>query len=294
MTDRGINIGRDRLVGSRVALRAFLAAVAASALLGTLVILDVVPDTRLLLSGGVVACACLATLVAAIVSDHGRLQRWMHAAMWTGWLASLTWIGIIWLEPLLGGDGVEVAARAAGAPSIAAAWSVIAGVTLAPRTGGTAVRLVRWTTFATLTAWAAFAEFAVAAPELAEWAIDSLGEHTFGRLFASSIVLGIAGTVAQPVLIRLARSRDAEGAIRGSHARIALGCPRCGTACEVEANVDAACPSCRLAIRVEVAEPRCACGYLLHGIEGAWCPECGAAIAAALRWNPSVSPARSP
>lgn len=294
MTDRAINTGRDRLVGSTVALRAFLAAVAASALLGTLVILDVVPDTRLLLSGGVVACACLATLVAAIVADHGRFQRWMHAAMWTAWLAGLMWLGIVWLEPAIGRDLVEAAARAAGAPSVAAAWAVFGGVTLAPRTGGTAVRLVRWTTFATFTAWAAFGEFALASPELAEAVIDSLGTDVFSRLFASSIVLVVAGTVAQPVLIRLARTRDGEGAIRGSHARVGLGCPRCGAPCEVEANVDAACPSCRLAIRVEVAEPRCACGYLLHGIEGGACPECGAAIPAAQRWSPPVSPARSP
>lgn len=294
MSDRVFNTGRDRLVGSRVALRAFLSALALSALLGVLVILDVVDDERFLLSGGMLAATCLATLIAAIVADHGRFQRWMHAAMWTAWAAGALWVGLIWNVRAIGNELTEAWARIAGVPSVAVAWSVIGAVTLAPRTCGGAVRTVRWTTFATLTAWAAFGEFSIVSPALAEQVVELVGSRTFTRVFAASIVLGAAGTVAQPVLIRLARAREGEGAIRGRHARVALGCPRCGAPCEVEANVDAACPACRLEIRVELAEPRCACGYLLHGISAATCPECGAAVPERLRWRPPVSPAPSP
>lgn len=294
MNEPIIRTGRDRVVGSKIALRAFLAAVGVSAVFGLLVILDVLSDTRFVMTGGVIAAGCLATLVAALVADHGRFQRWMHAAMWVTWLAGLVWLSIVWFEPAMGSFLMERVARSAGALTAFSAWSIFSGVTLAPRTGGASTRAVRLGTFAVFTAWAAFGEFALANPEAAEGFIqNTIGSQWFGRILAASVVVVAAGTVAQPVLIRLVRTPESEGAIRGRHAHVALSCPRCGAACGIEANTEAACPACRLAIRVEVAEPRCACGYLLHGIEGASCPECGAAIPESLRWRAPVSPAPS-
>ena len=112
-----------------------------------------------------------------------------------------------------------------------------------------------------------------------------LGEQWFGRIVGASAVVIGAGTLAQPVLIRIAGAAPQESAIRGRRAKVALGCPRCGTRCELETNTDAKCAACQLAIRVEVEEPRCACGYLMFGLETSTCPECGAAIPENLHWK---------
>jgi hypothetical protein len=101
-------------------------------------------------------------------------------------------------------------------------------------------------------------------------------------------VLVAAGTVAQPVLIRLGRSTEGtEGAIRGRRTPVACRCPRCAAECALDANVDAACAACGLRIRVELEEPRCACGYLLYGLESPGCPECGSPVPESARWRPA-------
>lgn len=133
--------------------------------------------------------------------------------------------------------------------------------------------------------WSAFGEFALAEPDIAEMVAKVLGEQWFGRIVGASAVVIGAGTLAQPVLIRIAGAAPQEGAIRGRRAKVALGCPRCGSRCELETNTDAKCTACQLAIRVEVEEPRCACGYLMFGLETSTCPECGAAVPESLRWK---------
>jgi len=145
---------------------------------------------------------------------------------------------------------------------------------------------VRWTVVGLSTFWAAFGGLALAQPGVAEWILDTLiGEQWSPRISAASAVLVGAGSLAQPVMLRLAASREGEGAIRGHRARVSLGCPRCGAACALETNTDGACPVCKLSIRVEVDEPRCSCGFLLYGLDSPACPECGAMISEALRWR---------
>ncbi len=280
-----IRTGRDSIVSSRVALRAFLTVVAVSALLGLLVIMNVVTDTRFLTTSATIAVGCMATFVCALVADHGRFARWMRSATVIGWLGVLVWLFMVWFDAALGSKGMEITARIAGALSLYAVWSIFSAVTLAPRGGGTITAIVRWSVFVLAAWWSAFGEFALAEPDIAEMVAKVLGEQWFGRIVGASAVVIGAGTLAQPVLIRIAGAAPQEGAIRGRRAKVALGCLRCGSRCELETNTDAKCTACQLAIRVEVDEPRCACGYLLFGLETATCPECGAAVPESLHWK---------
>lgn len=280
-----IRTGRDSIVSSRVALRAFLAVVAVSAVLGLLVIMNVVTDTRFLTTSAIIAVGCMATFVCALVADHGRFARWMRSATVVGWLGVLVWLFLVWFEAALGSKGMEITARIAGALSLYAVWSIFSAVTLAPRGGGTITALIRWSVFVLAAWWSAVGEFGLVEPDIAEMVVNAIGEQWFFRIVAASAVVIGAGTLAQPVLIRIAGAAPQESAIRGRRAKVALGCPRCGTQCELETNTDAKCAACQLAIRVEVDEPRCVCGYLLFGLETSTCPECGAAVPESLHWK---------
>ena len=280
-----IRTGRDSIVSSRVALRAFLAVVSVSAVLGLLVIMNLVTDTRFLATSAIVAVGCMATFVCALVADHGRFARWMRSATIVGWLSVLVWLFMVWVEAALGSNGMEITSRIAGALSLYAVWSIFSAVTLAPRGGGTMTAIVRWSVCGLATWWSALGEFAIVEPAIAEMVVNTIGEQWFFRIIAASAVVIGAGTLAQPVLIRIAGTTPNESAIRGRRAKVALGCPRCGAPCELETNTDAKCSACHLSIRVEVDEPRCACGYLLFGLETASCPECGAAVPESARWK---------
>ena len=279
--------GRDPVVGSRIALRAFLGVLAFTVLLGLAYILDLVQDERLLATSCVVAAGCLATLVAAFVADQGRFVRGMHAGMAIGWCGVACWVLLIWMSAAIPWPYEEVVARVAGAFSVPAGAIVFVGMTMFPRARGSWVLAARWATASLVVFWAAFGEFALATPELAEAVVETLvGEQGFLRCVGASAVIIAAGTVAQPVLIRLGRSTEgAESAIRGRRTSVSCSCPRCGAACAVDANVDASCAACGLRIRVELEEPRCACGYLLFGLESPGCPECGAPVPESARWR---------
>ena len=281
--------GRDPFVSSRTALWAFLGVLGLTVLLGLAFILDVVQDERLLGTSGVVAAGCLATLVAAFVADQGRFVRWMHVGMAVGWCGVACWIGLIWLSQAIGWQQASVVARVAGGFCVPAAAIVFVGMTMFPRAGGTWVRLARWSTASLVAFWASFGEFAIVLPDAADVIIDLvIGQQWFARMVGASAVLVAAGTVAQPVLIRLGRSTEGtEGAIRGRRTPVTCRCPRCAAECALDANVDAACAACGLRIRVELEEPRCGCGYLLYGLESIGCPECGAPVPESARWRPA-------
>lgn len=286
MSEGPLRGGRDRVASSRPALLAFLATIGLCVLLGLLFIADAVTDERYLFTSGAMAAACLLTFVDALVADFGRFRTWMRAGMAVTWVAAGTWCFLLWAATKL--SGFEPVYRFAGAATIAAAWCTIAGVTLAPRSRGTAVLAARWTTFALVTWWAAFGIFAIVAERAAQFFVEDIfGADAFVRVLGGSAVIAAAGFVAQPVLIKLGRvdAGSGEGALRGRRTRVAFACPRCGGACDLEANADACCPSCRLAIRVEFEEPRCTCGYLLHGLAAPDCPECGAAVPESKRWH---------
>ncbi len=71
---------------------------------------------------------------------------------------------------------------------------------------------------------------------------------------------------------------------------IQLRCPVCGNTIAIDSNRDGHCGHCKLQIRVNTAELRCDCGYLLHQLEHDICPECGRKVQAGARWPDVTAP----
>ncbi len=65
--------------------------------------------------------------------------------------------------------------------------------------------------------------------------------------------------------------------------RVELVCPRCRSTQSLLPG-PRECTACGLRITIDVEEPRCACGYLLHQLVSEQCPECGRVVAERDRW----------
>jgi len=108
--------------------------------------------------------------------------------------------------------------------------------------------------------------------------LGSFAERTMGVL----IILTASASLISVCLTLIEKYRD-----RNSHETIAPGadgaitvdlhCPRCRAALALRQGWSR-CTGCKLRIRIEIEEPRCACGYPLHMLTTGACPECGAAV----------------
>jgi hypothetical protein len=280
-------------ISSALALRAFLAAIAIGMCLGLLFILGLVDDERPLATSVVIAAACLVTFMTAVAIDNGRFPRWMRAGARIAWLAGAGWIVVVWVGDAVGWSSIEPALRALGALTFLSAWTAISGMTLLARSGGAPAAAVRWIAFSLLTAWLLVGLASMASPLLAEHVLFRvIGERVVARAAAASAVLFLGCSITQPVLIRLARTAHdhTDPRLADRHVAVRVRCPRCGHEADVAANTAAACGGCRLLLRVEFEEPRCACGFLIYRLEAPNCPECGRGIPDALRWRPAVTP----
>lgn len=84
------------------------------------------------------------------------------------------------------------------------------------------------------------------------------------------------------------RERDRLAALH-DRALATLQCVRCGQWMQMHSG-KAACPRCRSIITLEFEEPRCECGYPLHRMPSAQCPECGTEIPPEKRWLGGAPP----
>ncbi len=278
---------------SVIALRAFVAAIAIGMCMGLLVIIGLVDDERPLVTSFAIAATCLVTFVTALVADNGRFPRWMRAGARVGWAAGAGWILVVWTGGAFGWPRLEPVFRALGALSFVAVWTAASGMTLLARSGGWPAAAVRWAAFGLLTAALAVGLASMALPVLAEhFLFGVLGEQVVGRIAAATVVLFLGCSITQPVLIRLARSGHelSDPRLADRHVAVRVRCPRCAADADIAANTSAACPGCKLLLRVQFDEPRCACGFLIYRLEAANCPECGRGVPASLRWGGAVTP----
>jgi hypothetical protein len=96
--------------------------------------------------------------------------------------------------------------------------------------------------------------------------------------------------IAVPVMARAdARRERARVAAQHDRALATLQCVRCGQWMQMHSG-KAACPRCKSIITLEFEEPRCECGYPLHRLNSANCPECGTGIPAEKRWMGGAPP----
>ena len=118
-------------------------------------------------------------------------------------------------------------------------------------------------------------------------------EEIVVRIMGVSAIVMVGSTIAAGIIAMLAPKpgEDEPGLLAGTIG-VDLTCPRCQHPIHARSNREARCDGCRLKVRVEVEEPRCACGYLLYQLESDTCPECGKPIDPDDRWQqPAPEPA---
>lgn len=286
-----------RLDGSGLALRVFLATIGAAVLGGLAFILGIVREERWLFSAIILAGGCLLVFVQAWVADRGRHRAWMRLGMVAAALAAAAGIVSVWLASTpLGRSVGELTLRSGLASLAVAVWTAWGGVLTFSRVTGAAISPVRWGTFALISVWGTIAVLACIDPDTAEDLVTLVvSEDWFARALGASAVVALAGTIAQPILVLLARrtAQSSDPRLGDRHLAVEVRCPRCGAMPAIEANTDALCPGCRLSIRVVVDEPRCGCGFLFYRLEAASCPECGSAVPESLRWRAPVTPSQA-
>ena len=103
-------------------------------------------------------------------------------------------------------------------------------------------------------------------------------------------IMCLAMHLAVPMMARADARRERER-VAGQHDRAlaTLQCVRCGQWMQMHSG-KAACPRCKSIITLEFEEPRCECGYPLHRLASANCPECGKGIPAEKRWMGGAPP----
>ncbi|MFG0305261.1 MAG: hypothetical protein ACF8Q5_03490 [Phycisphaerales bacterium JB040] len=273
-----------------LALRVFLVSIGLTALAAiTAVLFDGLSVSQpILFSSMVFAVHALGALVGAVLWQRAPTRRMVLAGVLIGVAGGLLWLSFIWSEELniLSQHLERKLVRVAGSCSTVAVALLVRGLVLWPSPAGGPVRLIRR---------GAWVSGAVASGILLSviWAEGIWGRSDWDwKLFAIFLILSTAGTVGTFVVHRLTRDDLAEpdDTAMGQSMPVSLTCPRCAEACEIRANRKEACRACGLRLRVEFEEPRCACGYLLHGLTGDRCPECGRSIVEQQAWGSSADP----
>lgn len=209
-----------------------------------------------------------------------RRRRLRHAPLALAMASLLWWEAFLFLEPGLGWQTTETLASVGGAISTAAIVVAHAGLLhLAPLVGFPA-RLIRMGAIASACALGVLF--------LGSIIFDDLFFFTAMESIVAVLFIAAAlGTLLVPLLSLAERSGRSDEQERdvADHAPVRVRCPRCEADAEILANRPGRCAACGLKLRIEVEEPRCACGYLLYRIAAGNCPECGAAIEPSNIWG---------
>lgn len=260
----------------RMLLRFFVGSLAVTGALGVTALLMEFPfKEELLATSFLLTIYSLVGLVCAFVIG----RRTLAAAAWVGAgllaLSLCGWLVLVWSQHLVRFGALDPLPQVSASANVLGVF-VMHGVLLMlvslKRSLGRLVRV------GTIACAAAVALWAI----LAFWDWDVLygyGEFIL-RVVGAIAIVGSLGTIATPLLARLeGLDRDAEGdATLTGVVPVSLTCPRCAKALVIAANKTRRCQGCGLKISVRFQEPRCDCGYLLHGLTGDTCPECGRSI----------------
>jgi hypothetical protein len=93
-----------------------------------------------------------------------------------------------------------------------------------------------------------------------------------------TLVLGFASAMTVFALNKFSLLKAPPEPVSLTATTMRVFCPRCGRDQEVGMG-ESACSGCKLKFTIDVEEPVCGqCGYNLHKLEAARCPECGWAV----------------
>lgn len=262
----------------------FVGCLGATALLGVMAMLmPRVPfEEELLISAMLLTGYSLLGLAASMAMARTRLRGAATASAAALGLSLCGWLVLVWFDRAIGWRPEELVAKTCGTLTIGGLlglhWILISLATLRAFAG-------RWTRRATV----ALASGGALLACYMLWEVPAAQEEAVARLLGAMLIPAALGTIAVPVLARIERVtlRDAEDHAIGRHVPVRFRCPRCAAESEQPANRRFLCPGCGLRAMVEVEEPRCACGYLLHGLPEPVCPECGRQVPSEAWWGTS-------
>ncbi|MCH9058237.1 MAG: hypothetical protein IIB55_06395 [Planctomycetes bacterium] len=258
----------------RMLLRFFVASLAVTGALGVTALLMEFPfKEELLGTSFLLTIYSLAGLVCAFVIS----RRTLAAAAWVGAgllaLSLCGWLVLVWSQHLVRFGALDPLPQVSASANVLGVFVMHGVLLMLVRFKRSWGKLVR---FGTIACAAVVALWAI----LAFWDWYWLINESLGRVVGAIAIVGSLGTIATPLLARLeGLDRDAEGdATLTGVVPVSLTCPRCARALVIAANKTRRCQGCGLKISVRFQEPRCGCGYLLHGLTGDTCPECGRSI----------------
>jgi predicted RNA-binding Zn-ribbon protein involved in translation (DUF1610 family) len=178
----------------------------------------------------------------------------------------------------------EILGRTAGVTATLAVWPMLTGLFLMLPLFAPWAKRVRIMTVVALAVFAVqLLWLAADDPSFEDLIRATIGWDRLGRFNGViGILLGTGFTTMIVMSLVERRGRIAANESVERRVSVHLSCPRCGHEQSIRAG-NAPCSSCGLRIAIEVQEPRCVCGYLLHELKGDTCPECGRTIPRAER-----------
>jgi hypothetical protein len=191
------------------------------------------------------------------------------------------WLMLIWFHRPMSGQVEETVAMTAGTFTIGGVLAAQSGLLSLPRLDNRRADSVRRVTIGVSMFLAVYAVILI-------WWLDDLDriidEEVLARAMGVLAIIAACGTVITPILLKMQTVRHTVGA--GAvplNIDVTIVCPRCHSDQRLKTG-ERSCTKCGLRIKIELEEPRCECGYLLHKLENNRCPECGRAIDERDRW----------
>ncbi|MEE8130067.1 MAG: hypothetical protein V3T48_07260 [Vicinamibacterales bacterium] len=254
-----------------------------AALLGiaVLVLPQYGPEDEILGSVSLFAAFSIVALLCAVVLERRRAVAIMWAGLGSATVATLLWLALIWFHQRMSWQVEETVATTAGTFTIGGVLAAQSGLLSLPRFDNRHAGSVRRATIGVSVFLAVYFGITI-------WWIDDLtgiiDEDVLSRAMGVLAIVAACGTVVTPILWKMQSVRHTGGA--GAvplNIDVAIVCPRCHSDQCLKTG-ERSCTKCGLRITIELEEPRCECGYLLHKLENNRCPECGRAIDERDRW----------
>jgi Zn finger protein HypA/HybF involved in hydrogenase expression len=219
--------------------------------------------------------------MCTVVLERQRAVVFMWAGLGSATVAMLIWLMLIWFHRPMSWYVEETVARIAGTFTIGGVLAAQSGLLSLPRFDNRHADAVRRVTIGVTMFLAVYGVILI-------WWLDDLARisdaETLARAMGVLAIIAACGTVVTPILLKMQNVRHTGGV--GAvplNIDVTIVCPRCHSDQRLRTG-ERSCTKCGLRIKIELEEPRCECGYLLHKLENNRCPECGRAIDERDRW----------